>query len=45
VAVPPKSLPDPEAGRGGTRPADGEALLADRFDEALDLAVEKPDRP
>jgi len=39
VVVPPELLPDPEAGLGGARPTDGDALLAGRFDEALDLAV------
>jgi hypothetical protein len=39
VVVPPGFLSDREAGRRGARPTDGDALLVDRFDEALDLAV------
>lgn len=39
VAVPPEFLPDLEAGGGGAPPPDGEALLVDHFDEALEPAV------
>jgi hypothetical protein len=40
VVVPHEFLPDREAGGGGAQPTDSEALLIDRFDEALDFAVD-----